>query len=83
MKEFRKWVNNEWEWKVTWRREWFEWEFPQVDEFVHLKQKTTIKKEGEDEWTWKDEEGTYTVKSRYEKVQNPCIGENFDLYNMF
>ena len=50
---------------------------------MHLKQKTTIKKEGEDEWTWKDEEGTYTVKSRYEKVQNPCIGENFDLYNMF
>ena len=76
IKEFGKWENNKWEWGVKWRRKWFQWELPQVDEFENLIQQVSVNKESVDSWFWKDEEGKYTVKSGYSKIQNFPSGEN-------
>ena len=55
---------------------------PQVDEVENLIQQVTVNKESVDSWFWKDEEGKYTVKSGYSKIQNFPSGKNSNLYRM-
>lgn len=35
VEEIERWRNGKWEWNLEWRREWFQWELPQVE---HLRQ---------------------------------------------
>ena len=55
---------------MAWRREWFEWERPQIEMFLEDIHKITLARERKDCWMWNDgEDKVYTVKSAYQKLQ--------------
>jgi len=34
IKDVEQWTGKGWEWKLRWRRDWFEWERPSVEVFL-------------------------------------------------
>ena len=75
---FRRWSNERWEWDFCWRREWFEWEKPMVEEFMSSLSQVSLLPENEDLWLWNDPPSySFSVKSAYEKLANHEIeGKN-------
>ena len=82
--EVGNWYENQWKWNVLWRKEWFEWEKPMVEEMMQHIEGCTLHKQKEDEWVWRgDATQEYTVKSTYKKMQNGTIGDEETLYGTF
>jgi len=74
--ELGSWISEKWCWKLSWRRELFEWEKPQLIEFINILIHNSLHREGEDTWIWKDEErDNYMVKSAYIKLHNTFNGK--------
>ncbi|GKV18426.1 hypothetical protein SLEP1_g28813 [Rubroshorea leprosula] len=55
-----------WEWKLTWRRNLFEWEAGEVVELERMIEGVKITQECPNKWEWiHDKEGHYTTKTAY------------------
>jgi len=79
----RIWNNNEWERKLKWRREWFDWELHQVEYFRNELIRYLPKIQGQDSWIWKGEDmDTYTVKSGYKILQNIITGKKDEFFEL-
>jgi len=52
--EVGKWNEKSWEWKLQWRKDWFEWEKVQISNLMYELGEYTLGKGKEDEWEWKD-----------------------------
>jgi hypothetical protein len=59
------WIDNDWRWVLSWRRNFFQWEIPIYEEFLALIQQF-VPSADDDMWVWCDsrEEG-FSVKSCY------------------
>jgi len=61
-----EWKDQGWEWKLEWRREWFDLKIPMVCGIVH---QCLPKRELQDEWVWRGKHGGhYMVKDAYNKI---------------
>ena len=80
---FGKWHSDKWSWEFKWRREWFEWEKPQVDEFIYVLEGQTLKSGWDDKWLWRDPQSCkYSVKSTYEILSSLTLGASSDTYTV-
>jgi len=65
-----------WEWNIPWRRDWFEWDRPQIEMFLNDIDRITIDKVRNYSWTWNDgDDKVYTVKSVYKNLQGVCVAD--------
>jgi len=77
IESFGSWNIDRWEWKFSWRREWFEWEKTMVEDFMSLISLVIIQPEKEDVRIWNDPPSyTFSVKSAYNKLVNYRPGGN-------
>jgi len=75
------WYENLWEWNLSWRRNWFKWEKPIVQDLYQELESCKPKKDLDDIWFWLgDRNGSYTVKSTYNKIRNDMRGDNDKLF---
>ena len=80
--ECREWDNDKWEWNLAWRREWFEWERPQIEMFSEDIHKITLTRERKDCWMWNDgEDKVYTIKSAYQKLQEASEADQQNFFD--
>ncbi|XP_068477142.1 uncharacterized protein [Phaseolus vulgaris] len=64
-----------WEWKFSWRRDWFEWEKTMVEEFMSIISQVLLQPDKEDSRLWNDPPSyTFSVKSAYNKLANHGCG---------
>ena len=62
--EFGAWVEECWQWSVNLRRNLFDWEISQGNEFFNLINAITLSRERQDKTIWKpNSHGVYSVKS--------------------
>jgi len=73
------WCENLWEWNLSWRRNWLEWEKPIVQDFYQELESCKPKKDLDDIWLG-DRNGSYTVKSTYDKIRNDMRGDDDKLF---
>ena len=60
-----------WEWKFSWRRDWFEWEKTMVEEFMSIISQVLLQPDKEDSRLLNDPPSyTFSVKSAYNKLAN-------------
>ena len=72
---FGCWNTDRWEWKFSWRREWFEWEKNMVEDFMSIISLVPFQPDNEDVRIWNDPQSyTFSVKSAYNKLVNRRIG---------
>jgi len=63
------WTMEGWEWKFSWRRDWFEWEKSMVEDFMAIISQVILQQEVEDIRIWIDPPSyTFTVKSAYNRL---------------
>ena len=56
--------NSEWNWKIKWRRNLFEWDQNQEQQLMQVLGDQRVKLDKENSWAWKDKElVVFTVKS--------------------
>ena len=56
----------EWKWNLEWRRDFFEWELPLVDNLLKELEKSQLKQGIKDFLSWKyDSDNGFTVKEAY------------------
>jgi len=68
-------------WKLSWRRTWFEWEKPMLEDFHIQVAQSVIHKDKQDVWVWKDDKsGCYDVNSAYTKLNNDILREEWEEY---
>jgi len=73
--EVGPWKDSEWQWKLSWRRDRFEWEIPFETEIGMLISRVKVIKDEQDKQVWRgDESGSFTVKSAYECLEEPERG---------
>ena len=58
--EVGQWRENKWEWHLTWRRQWFQREKPQVFTFMSHISRTTLNLERGDTWCREMKRKKYT-----------------------
>jgi len=46
------WNGPIWEWTLKWRRDWFEWEKPIIEEFLQLIQDCIMRIDAQHQWVW-------------------------------
>jgi len=69
------WNTGRWEWKFSWRREWFEWEKTLVDDFMSIISLVSFQPDNEDVRLWNDPPSyTFSVKYAYNKLLITCKG---------
>ena len=69
--KFGSWSTQGWEWKFSWRKEWFEWERTMVEEFMEDLSQVVLYPNKEDIRLWNDPSSyTFSVKSAYNKLIN-------------
>jgi len=70
IEDVEQWTDLGWEWKLGWRRDWFEWEKPNVEALFRLLQQFELEGQGDDNWVWKGiKESNYSVKDAYSKIR--------------
>jgi len=63
------WTIEGWEWKFSWRRDWFEWEKSMVEDFMAIISQVILQQEVDDIRIWIDSPSyTFTVKSAYNRL---------------
>ena len=71
IRSFGRWNTGRWEWKFSWRREWFEWEKSMVEDFMSVITLVSVQPEYDDVRLWNDPpSNTFSVKSAYNKLVN-------------
>jgi len=71
IENFGNWSTQGWEWKFSWRREWFEWERIMLEEFMENISQVSLCPIKEDRRLWNDHPSyTFSVKSAYNKIFN-------------
>jgi len=72
---FGRWSTEGWEWKFSWRREWFEWEKTIVEDFMESISQVSLHPGKEDLRVWNDPPTyIFSVKSAYNKLANQISG---------
>ena len=62
---------------MKWRREWFEWEKPIVEEFLHFIQGCIMRIDAHDQWVWAwAAHGEYKVRETYNTLRKAIGGQN-------
>jgi len=51
---FGSWTTEGWEWKFSWRRDWFEWEKSMVEDFMAIISQVPLQLDKEDLRIWND-----------------------------
>ena len=79
--EMGGWEGDEWLWNLVWRRNFFEWELPLVNDFLQELGKSIIKQGIKDSWRWKhDPENGFTVKEAYKAQLNLAECQSLEKY---
>ncbi|XP_068483632.1 uncharacterized protein [Phaseolus vulgaris] len=74
--ELGNWIDGIWVWHFEWRRPFFEWEKPLVEQFFQLLQGVKLESGKADCWIWKAGGfHTFTVNSAYIQVRKDRVGE--------
>jgi len=72
---FRRWSIEGWEWKFSWRREWFEWEKTMVEDFMASISRVSLHPYKEDLRLWNNPPSyTFSIKSAHNKLVNHRSG---------
>ena len=75
IENFGNWSTQGWEWKFSWRREWFEWERIMLEDFMENISQVSLCPIKEDRRLWNDYPSyTFSVKSAYNKIINHTSG---------
>jgi len=66
LSDYGVWVNNFWQWNLTWRRGFFSWEESQVCQLFEVVSNKSLALETENRWVWKGyESAEFSVKFAY------------------
>jgi len=66
IKDMGEWRGGRWEWRLSWRRDLFQWERDLAQVLLQIINGQQLNNDVEDTWWWtKDSSGVYTVKSAY------------------
>ena len=80
--ELGNWIDGVWVWHFEWRRPFFEWEKPLVEQFFQLLQGAKLESEKADCWIWKAGGfHTFTVNSTYFQVRKDRVWEVSPIYS--
>jgi len=83
IKEMGEWQDDSWEWKLRWRRSWFECEKASVKAFRLIVQQWGPRNQLEDQWEWKGEKGIkYNVSDAYYKILEVGIGDEEEVFQI-
>jgi len=64
--QYKVWEENQWCWQLSWRREWFQWEYKHVSALMKELKIDSLDANRVDEWSWPGESSNnYSVKSAY------------------
>jgi len=84
LSQVSSWNNNQWFWKLEWRRSLFEWEEREANQLVNFLNEKSLAKDIGDHWVWKTNENLgYTVNSTYKCLITEVEGDFRSIYKFF
>ena len=75
------WEDSEWQWRLSWKRNRFVWEYQQEEQLLRNLLNVKLNREVQDKRVWKGKEsGCFYVKTTYECLSNYATGNDKDVF---